>query len=148
MKKFLFLLIVVTTIFIFPMLAAPENKDLTQSENAQNTAEGVFFSYINPELSSAGALPREDFTLECRAVISGSYIADESGIVSAESPYYSIHLAPLYSFNSLDTITPMGKISSDGSSVTFSASTFVQVHSFGRFTDFGTVSHEFSLIVK
>lgn len=145
MKKFLFLLIVVTTIFIFPMLAAPENKE---SAPGENTVEGIFFSYINPASPSAGTLPREDFTLECRAVISGSYIADENGIVSAGVPYYSVYLTPIYSFNSLHTVTPMGKISSDGSSVTFSASTFVQVHSFGRFTDFGTVSHEFSHSVK
>lgn len=145
MKKALLIFAAAALIFIFPLSAAPENKDSAQGEN---TVEGIFFSYINPASPSAGALPREDFTLECRAVISGSYIAGESGIVSAESPYYSIHLAPLYSFNSLDTITPMGKISSDGSSVTFSASTFVQVHSFGRFTDFSTVSHKFSHSIK
>lgn len=144
MKKAL-LIFAAALIFIFPLSAAPENKE---SAPGENTVEGIFFSYINPASPSAGALPREDFTLECKAVISGSYIAGESGIASAGVPYYSIHLAPLYSFNSLDTITPMGKISSDGSSVTFSASTFVQVHSFGRFTDFGTVSHEFSHSVK
>ena len=144
MKKAL-LIFAAALIFIFPLSAAPENKE---SAPGENTVEGIFFSYINPASPSAGALPREDFTLECRAVISGSYTADESGIVSAEAPYYSVYLAPLYSFNSLHTVTPMGKISSDGSSVTFSASASVQVHSLGRFTDFGTVSHEFSHSVK
>lgn len=145
MKKALLIFAAAALIFIFPLSAAPENKE---SAPGENTMKGVFFSYINPASPSAGALPREDFTLECRAVISGSYTADESGIVSAESPYYSIYLAPLYSNNILNTVTPMGKISSDGSSVTFSASASVQVHSLGRFTDFGTVSHEFSHSVK